>query len=65
LSLNRNLVFLPERLSALVVLHELCHLRELHHGSAFWELLASHCPDLAERRSALRCAWRHVPLWAR
>jgi predicted metal-dependent hydrolase len=65
ISLNRNLVFLPEELAETVLLHELCHLDELNHSARFWRLLAEAVPDLAAKRTALRDGWSYVPTWAR
>jgi predicted metal-dependent hydrolase len=36
-----------------VVAHELAHLREPHHGPAFWQLLARAMPDYGERKNQL------------
>jgi predicted metal-dependent hydrolase len=63
-SINRALCFLPSELVELVLVHELCHLRELNHSPRFWALMAEEFPDLAERRAAMRRAWSHVPAWA-
>ncbi|MDM7457152.1 MAG: M48 family metallopeptidase [Tepidimonas sp.] len=53
-SLNWRLVCLPVELLDYVVVHELAHLREMHHGPAFWAVVAAVLPDYAERRAALR-----------
>ncbi len=63
-SLNRNLLFLPESLARLVLVHEACHLKELNHSPRFWALLHAHEPDAAALRRELRDAWRYVPAWA-
>jgi len=44
-----------------VVAHELAHLREPHHGPAFWQLLARVMPDYDERKREL--AQRGARLW--
>jgi len=36
-----------------VILHELCHLKEHHHGPRFWRLLDRLMPDWRERRALL------------
>jgi predicted metal-dependent hydrolase len=36
-----------------VLAHELAHLREPHHGPAFWQLLGRARPDFDQRKSAL------------
>lgn len=37
-----------------VIVHELCHLRERNHSSAFWELVEKAMPDWKRRRALLR-----------
>jgi len=37
-----------------VVAHELAHLREMHHGPAFWDVVRSALPDFEAARGALR-----------
>lgn len=44
-----------------VLAHELAHLREPHHGPAFWQLLARIMPDYDERKQEL--ARRGACLW--
>lgn len=44
----------PEPAIDLVVVHELCHLRELNHGPAFYALLEHYLPDWRERKKLLR-----------
>lgn len=36
-----------------VITHELCHLKERHHGSRFWKLLERLMPDYEQRRKKL------------
>lgn len=43
----------PRELLEYVLIHELCHLREMNHGPRFWLLVAAACPDWAERRRLL------------
>ena len=44
----------PEEAIDLVVVHELCHIREKNHGPAFYALLARYLPDYKERKKLLR-----------
>lgn len=44
----------PEAAIDLVVVHELCHIREKNHGPAFYALLAQYLPDYKERKKLLR-----------
>ncbi|MBR5736814.1 MAG: M48 family metallopeptidase [Bacteroidales bacterium] len=41
INLNMQLMRLPEELRDYVILHELCHLRQLNHGAEFHALLDS------------------------
>jgi hypothetical protein len=54
LSFNYKLLFLPERLVDYVVVHELCHLRELNHSPRFWALVREALPTYESLRSELR-----------
>jgi predicted metal-dependent hydrolase len=54
LSFNYRLVYLPEALADYVIVHELCHLREMNHGRKFWALVRQLLPDHARRRKELR-----------
>jgi predicted metal-dependent hydrolase len=64
ISLNRCLLFLPPALVRYVIVHELCHRREMNHSARFWHLVGANLDDAPERRSELRFAWRYVPSWA-
>ena len=48
LNFSYKLLFLPDHLLDYVVVHELCHLKEMHHGQTFWELLAVALPNYRE-----------------
>lgn len=39
LNFNYKLMFLPEQMADYVIVHELCHLREMNHGPKFWKLV--------------------------
>ncbi len=54
LSFNYKLIFLPARVQEYVVVHELCHLREMNHSPKFWTLVSQIIPDYTERRRELR-----------
>ena len=53
---NWRLVLLAPELVDYVVVHELAHLAEHHHGPAFWRVVEAAQPDYRERRAALRRA---------
>jgi predicted metal-dependent hydrolase len=63
ISLNAQLLFLPERLVRFVLLHELCHAAHPDHSSSFWDLVRTHEPDADRLRKELRAAWKQVPHW--
>ena len=52
--LNWQLIKLPMHLIDYVVVHELAHLREMNHSTAFWRIVESVCPDYAKLRRALK-----------
>jgi len=54
LNFNYRVLFLPPRLADYVIVHELCHLRELNHSPRFWALVSRAVPDYAACRSELR-----------
>ncbi|UMX48209.1 MAG: M48 family metallopeptidase [Candidatus Nealsonbacteria bacterium DGGOD1a] len=54
LNFNYRIVFLPEHLADYIVVHEMCHLRELNHSTRFWDLVARAIPDYAVRRKELK-----------
>jgi predicted metal-dependent hydrolase len=51
--LNLRLIQAPKKLIDYVVMHELCHLKEHHHGASFYALLGRAMPDWRERRQLL------------
>ena len=52
-TLNRNLLFLPDALVDYVICHEFVHFRHPDHSPAFWRELARFVPDCKEKRKAL------------
>lgn len=49
LNFNYKLIFLPPELSDYIVVHELCHLKEMNHKKPFWSLVAKVFPDYKEK----------------
>jgi len=45
INLNWHLIMLPEALIDYILIHELCHLRELNHSPAFWAHVEATCPN--------------------
>lgn len=54
LNFNYRLVYLEPKLVDYLVVHELCHLKEMNHSSNFWQLVAKSLPDYKELRYKLR-----------
>jgi predicted metal-dependent hydrolase len=50
LSFNWRLVLAPHDVLDYVVVHEVCHLVELHHGPAFWNLVRRRRPYYADSK---------------
>lgn len=63
ISLNQKLLFLPPHLVRYVLVHELCHIRQLNHSRRFWSLVARHEPSWREHRRELGESWQLVPSW--
>lgn len=54
LNFNWRLAAAPPEALDYVVIHELCHLREMNHSKRFWALVSAACPDYKARRRWLR-----------
>ncbi|OGI16361.1 MAG: hypothetical protein A2Z52_00090 [Candidatus Moranbacteria bacterium RBG_19FT_COMBO_42_6] len=54
LNFNYKIAGLSEELRDYIVVHELCHLKELNHGRRFWELVGETVPNYRELRKKLK-----------
>lgn len=63
ISLNARLLFLTSELTEYVLLHELCHLRELNHSRRFWRLVEQFEPNWRHLDRALIAAAGTLPRW--
>lgn len=54
LNFNYKIALLPPELADYLIVHELCHLREMNHSPRFWALVAKTLPNFRERRRELR-----------
>jgi hypothetical protein len=54
LNFNYKILFLPARAADYIVVHELCHLKEMNHSKKFWNLVAQAVPDWLEVRKELK-----------
>lgn len=59
--LNAGLMFLSQAQLDYVLLHELCHTKQMNHSAAFWHEMARVCPDYALIRSSLKQV--RLPVW--
>ncbi len=53
LNFNWRLIMAPEPVLDYVIIHELCHLKEMSHSKKFWDLVAQYCPHWHEHRDWL------------
>lgn len=53
ITLNLELIKMPKECIDYVIMHELCHLKEAHHGPRFWALLGRVMPDFGKRKKQL------------
>lgn len=60
LNFNCLLMLCPPWVRDYVVLHELCHRREMNHSPRFWALVAANCPDYNAARRWLRIEGRAI-----
>ena len=56
---NWKVLQLPQRLVDYIIMHELVHLCEGHHGPAFWIALGLAMPDWQKRKESLRTEAKH------
>ncbi len=54
LNFNYKILFLPPRLRDYVIVHELCHTRELNHSARFWRLVGEMMPRYERLEIELR-----------
>ncbi len=54
LNLNYKIVFLPQKHQDYIIVHELCHLKELNHSRKFWALVEKALPDYLDIKKELR-----------
>lgn len=63
ISLNDQLLFMPKATVHYLMIHELCHTRQMNHSAAFWQQVESCCTDFREHDAALSRARATIPGW--
>ena len=53
MSFHYRLLFLPLELADYIIIHELCHLKELNHSHRFWQLVRQTSPNYRKCKKAL------------
>lgn len=53
ISINLLLAKYDKKAIDYVILHELCHLKELNHSKNFWQLVKTYMPDYQEIKKLL------------
>jgi predicted metal-dependent hydrolase len=54
INLNYKILFLPKELQDYIIVHEICHLKEMNHKDRFWALVSQTFPNHIEIRKKLR-----------
>lgn len=63
ISLNYKLLFLPASVMRYVLIHELCHTKELNHSAQFWALVEKHDTNFKTHRKLLRALEKNIQPW--
>jgi predicted metal-dependent hydrolase len=54
LNFNYKILFLSPEVRDYIIVHELCHLKEMNHSRRFWNLVAETIPNYVELRKELK-----------
>ena len=63
ISLNLKLLFVEPEQLRYVLVHELCHTKQMNHSPKFWRLVERFEPDAHRLRKTLHDAWLRIPAW--
>ncbi len=53
LNFNWKIVLLPQSLSDYIIVHELCHIKEMNHQDKFWDLVSLKIPEYKKLKKDL------------
>lgn len=54
LSFNYKILFLPEIMQDYIIVHELCHIKEMNHSKKFWTLVENALPNYLSIKEKIR-----------
>lgn len=54
LNFNWRIILLPDNLRDYLIIHELCHLKEMNHSLNFWKLVQEKVKDYKTRRKMIK-----------
>ncbi|MCF7906626.1 M48 family metallopeptidase [Patescibacteria group bacterium] len=54
LNFNYKIIYIPKELREYIIVHELCHLKEMNHSKKFWNEVEKIIPDYKERRKKIK-----------
>ena len=60
ITLNLNLMYVPEEYMEYVVLHELTHFLEISHNDKFYNIISEFMPNWKERRDLLNKEYSQI-----
>jgi hypothetical protein len=63
ISLNDQLLFLPQQTARYLMIHELCHTHHMNHSREFWKLVEKHCHDFKQHERVLTKGREKIPHW--
>lgn len=63
ISLNMCLMFQRPEVVRYLMVHELCHRRQMNHSRNYWALVERHEPGWKALDAELLKGWHHVPAW--
>ena len=64
ISLNQNILFLTPDMARCVLIHELCHIQQMNHSPAFWNLVEQYVPNFKEVSRKFNDTSQMIPYWA-